>query len=232
MKKSLIIFLCTSLLAGVAGISTALPLVNGNFDSTHNYSPGAGLVNKIKLNEMKSGQWDVYNSIDGWTSGKNDSGVEIQYNTVVRAHSQNFYVELDSHPSPTSNSSITQTVFLDPGMYNLSFWYMARTNTPNDNGISFRVSNNPLGTQEDHLLFGDVDGVRADFKDWLEYSYSFNVKTAANYELMFAATGWENTLGGFLDDVSITPTPEPAGMLLLGFGLIGFATIGRKHLKR
>ncbi|MBI9088570.1 MAG: PEP-CTERM sorting domain-containing protein [Desulfobacterium sp.] len=232
MKKLLVIFLFTSILAGIAGTSSALPLVNGNFDSIQNYSPDKGLVNKIKLDEMVSGQWDVYDSIEGWRSGDSDSGVEIQYNTVVQAHSQNFYVELDSHPYPNSNSSITQTVFLDRGMYNLSFWYMARTHTPNDNGIDFWIYNSNLTPQEDPLLSGSADGVRDDFMDWLEYSYSFNVETAADYELMFSATGIENTLGGFLDDVEIIPTPEPAPMLLLGLGLLGFAAVGRRNLKK
>lgn len=40
--------------------------------------------------------------------------------------------------------------------------------------------------------------------------------------------GWTCSVVG-IDNVNVTPVPEPATILLVGIGLIGFATYGRKH---
>lgn len=227
MKKLFLLLGIGSFLLCLVHSATALPLINGNFDETSYSSPYLGKINHIALEAMEEGQWDVYDSIDGWEAGANDAGIEIQYNTVVQSHSPNFYVELDSHGGQYTNSSMTQEVYLDSGIYDLSFWYRARTETAGDNGISFSLGN----------FSGSVDGVKSDFTDWTEYIYSITIDFEGLYNLTFAATGIDNSLGGFIDDVKLAqgstssePVPEPATFILLSLGLAGFAGTRKKKV--
>jgi len=45
------------------------------------------------------------------------------------------------------------------------------------------------------------------------------------------ATGNNDSLGGYIDAVSLTPVPDPATMLLFGSGLIGLASALRRKIR-
>lgn len=167
--------------------------------------------------------WAVYSSIPGWKS-TSGAGIEVQNGTagagLILAHGGVNKVELDSH----NNSAMQQIVTLGIGQYLLSFFYSPRTSSNTDNTINYGVTG---------LLAGSVSGPDAltAIGKWTEITALFTVKTAGSYALTFAAGGTSNSLGGFIDDVSITPAPVPvpaAGLLLLG-GLGGLAALKRRR---
>lgn len=204
-------------------------VVNGDFEDTTTLDP-TGLVKGNKLSNLATtgSSWDVFSEISGWktTSG---AGIEVQTNrtlSTIDAHSGQHYIELDSHPRANSNSSMSQELSLGAGTYELSFWYSPRNNDASSNGIEYSIS--------DDLVNGFITGPGASpvtsVGVWTLVKSLFKVETAGDYLLTFAATGRQNTLGGFVDTVNVTAVPVPAAGLLLpvGVALIGFASRRRK----
>jgi PEP-CTERM motif-containing protein/uncharacterized protein DUF642 len=187
----------------IASSASASLITNGSFETD------VGLTGS---------QWSVYNSIDGWYTS-NGAGIEIQRNTVVSAQDGNQYVELDSHNSG-SNSSMSQNLFglVIGDVYQLDFWYKARTGSTDDNGINVGWGASP-DLYPFTYAFG-VDGVAP--MDWT-YVSSLLTATAEDMTLTFSAVGTQNTLGGFIDNVSLSSysVPEPTSLALLGLGLLG-----------
>jgi len=227
MKKIVVssglVILSLLLLAGVAGASL---LENGSFEDP-----------------VRTGGWGVYNGLDDGVSSTNDwqllsgQGIEIQTSgTVVPAYAGNQYVELDSDPSrhvggytvpdgTSTNSTMGQTVHLDPGTYELSFWYRPRTDVTGDNGIMYGLWDSGItGTN----LFGTADGTSSNITDWTQITHTFDITTPGDYTIAFAASGTANKLGGFIDNAELNTVPIPGAVWLLGSGLLGLIGIRRR----
>lgn len=183
---------------------------------------------------VNSQSWQVYQNFDSWatTSG---TGIEIQANSagVIKANSGTQYVELDSDSSrggasgkPT-NSSMTTKLDLDAGSYRVDWYYQPRTDDANDNTISVYLA----GVGEDlfSTLLGTINKTTLTSTGWKMVSYFFTVDGMKNqYALTFRAEGTSNSLGGFIDDVSVAAVPVPAaGFLLIG-ALGGLAALRRR----
>ncbi|ACN15057.1 hypothetical protein HRM2_19560 [Desulforapulum autotrophicum HRM2] len=67
--------------------------------------------------------------------------------------------------------------------------------------------------------------------DQFEWNDRESTSWWTSYENMFAATGnyWQGEVEQWHIGVSLSHTPEPATMMLFGFGLLGIARIGRKR---
>ena len=209
MKK--LIVLLVSLLF-VASYANATLITNGDFEQP---------------DRLRG--WGVYQWLPGWDllSG---SGIEIQTSgVVVQAQSGNQYVELDSHKvkrstTASTNSAMAQTVELSTGSYLLDFWYQPRNNRARSNDIYYGIEG---------LMTQVIGGKKSDYRGWTEVTLAFDVEEEGFYDVVFAAQGREDTLGGFIDNVSLTaaPVPEPSTILLLGAGLVAIGFYGRKRKK-
>lgn len=228
--------LCAALAILAGGPAAAATIVqNGSFETG---PEGKGLVNNGFFSQLDmSGKpnWDVWSALPGWTS--TGSGIEIQSNRTigeVDAQDGKRYVELDSHPKPGSNSSMSQDVLLKRGEYLLSFWFSPRAKHGSTEA-QLRASN-VIDYSVGALVSGSVTGPSAVLStvigQWTKITASFIVDKADTYTLRFAASGTENTYGGLIDNVAIdyvAPVPVPAaGLLLLG-GLGGLAALKRRR---
>jgi hypothetical protein len=168
------------------------------------------------------GCWQVFQSVDGWTK-LSGAGIEIQNRAAGNPapNGGNQFVELDSHGQGSNSSMFYQ--FNYTGAVTLDFLYSPRPNVPNtSNGITVFLDNVDL-------LPGVITGNGGPTTTWTQHTRNFNV--VAGQRLIFSATGRQDTLGGYLDNINITAVPEPGTWALMigGFGMAG-AALRRRRL--
>lgn len=230
---------CLATCLAVAGApALAVTLINGGFDEKINVAGKFG-ANLNDLSGSGTSSWDVFTSIPGWTSLGGSSGIEVQSaGTVPLApHSPGYYVELDSHGNPGSNNSgMYQTVALSAGRYLLEFHYSPRVSgNPGDtNRIDFGVAANfAAAGNRSGPMSGFVSGPSAvtpqiSVGTWTLISTVFDIIETKDYDLWFAAGGKDDSLGGFVDSVSLSVVPLPLGIVLLPFGFVAMHLVGRR----
>ncbi|KQV54079.1 MULTISPECIES: PEP-CTERM sorting domain-containing protein [unclassified Duganella] len=198
--------LLTAFLFFAAGSAYAGPIdliTNGSFEK----------------NPIAAGSWTIKSGLDGWSVGS--KGVEVRNNVAGTAQDGGNFLELDS----TGNSWISQTIdTIAGGEYNLSFFYAPRENTSAaTNGIDVLWNGNLLKHVEQDNFTSKTN--------WFKIELSmFAVGSLSN--LSFKASGISDSIGGSLDNVSLTAAvPEPATIasLLLGLGMMGLTLRRRKQ---
>lgn len=193
-------------IAGQASATVNL-VVNGSFEN----APGLGL-----------NSWTVYagSSLPGWTS-TSGAGIEVQSGVAGQAADGHNLVELDSH----NNSNMWQDIATVVGAtYEWSFEYSARPNQPSKTtGISYYFGNNRAVNLAQK---GKSD------TNWLEVNGTF-VADSAFTRVYFEATGDNDSLGGYIDNVVVTgpqvaAVPEPETYAMLGLGLLAVGIARRR----
>ena len=206
--------LLAAALASVALTSQAAPtnlVVNGGFESQ----------------VVTAGSWVNVGSLPGWTwVGGPGTGIEIRNNAVGSAHGGNNFIELDT----TGNTTIEQvfTGLTGGGQYKLSFWYSPRIGQPTStNGIG--VTWNGLS-----LTPTPISATGGDANVWTAYRFDV-VALGGSDALRFSALGTSDSLGGNLDDVSLTarvpdgsltaelPEPATGALTLVALAALGWA---------
>lgn len=213
------------------GVSAAhaATVVNGSFEMDAGIAQDGQAFSTLAAGTGEN-SWSVFNSLPGWTT-TSGAGIEIQTaNTLgsINAQDGQHYVELDSH----NNSSMQQSInFSSTGSYLLSFFYSPRDSNTASNVIDYSLFDavSPFAA----VLGGSVTGPSAGppvtaVGVWTQISAIFVITQVGNYNLKFAAGGTNNSLGGFVDNVSIAAVPVPAGGLLLLGALGGLAALRRR----
>jgi hypothetical protein len=150
---------------------------------------------------------------------------ELRNHKVGDAQDGSNFIELDS----TGNTTIGQSfaTLAAGASYALSFWYAPRAGVAaSSNGIEVLWNGQQLGSTI------TADGGSA--SGWTQYSFNVTALTGAN-TLSFRSVGANDSLGGALDNVSLTaaaPVPEPSSYALLLAGLGAVGMIARRRSAR
>jgi hypothetical protein len=227
-------------LIAISTSASASLITNGSFEQLDfaDNSQSIGVVHGINLQNYanKNSTWDVFSNLPGWATSYGN-GIELQKNIVTQSQSGSQHVELDSHQYGSSNSVMTQTLdSLTIGSnYLLEFYYKARTNAVNDNGINVFWYDAAVDFDTNMAVDFSTESTKRLTPDWSLQSVIFTAK-AESMALSFGAFGKQNTLGGLLDNVSLTQqqslrpaisVPEPSMLILFVIGL-GFI-VARKR---
>jgi hypothetical protein len=190
-----------TLLLAASSVASANLVTNGSFEA----------------DTQTSGSWNVYSSLTGWTS-VSGAGIEVRNNVVGTAYDGVNFVELDSH----NNSAMVQTIYTSPNAwYDLSFAYSPRIGQP--------AATNGIEVWWDNILLDTITADGSSANVWSLYHYL--VKGSEINTLKFAATGINDSLGGNIDAVSLTPSPVPvpAAAWLFGSALLGFVSLSNRR---
>ncbi len=158
---------------------------------------------------LPNNSWQVYpDGIPGWEAS--DAGIEVQHNAAGASHLSNQHVELDSHGSGSS-SAMEQVIDTVPGQkYRLIFWHSPRPNNgpADDNAVELKL----LVTSTSGNILNEVIGnpsLSNSGTVWTEYVRDF-VALDSETTIGFSDAGSEaDTLGGYLDDVSVVALDCP-----------------------
>ena len=146
--------------------------------------------------------WNYIHAIPEWTleSGPN---FELQKNLLQTSADGSQYLELDAHPLPGS-TAVSQTIDTVAGVtYELRFAFARRPGTAvGENALDVDIEDVGSGTALSLLHYSDPGT-----SGWTYHEATFTA-TGARTLLRFADAGTlSNTLGTFLDDVSIIRAP-------------------------
>ena len=192
-----------------------------------------------KGHSVPANSWTVLQNWNGWKT--KDAGVEINGQRELSGNTirfGDFFAELDSHCYVSgchSNSTMSYERLLDPGTYEVSYWYIARKRFPEyANQIICSTDAEMTGdARHDKVAWANIEDqtnrielyvekandynfdrknmvdvcVAAD--KWIERKIQFKVKNEATYRISWRAAGREDTYGGLIDYLRICQNACP-----------------------
>jgi len=197
-------------LAAISGTAHANLLSNGSFEDL-----GGG--------SLSPGAWGLFDSIPSWTSDPQYRDIEVQAGTIIPAQDGLNYIELESDPGNSSYSVVSQTFTVtSAGDYLLSFFYAPRTDQEGDNLVNASIDGN---------LLASPSGTRPP-QGWTLMTALITLGVGSHVLSFDAFGSFDNTLGGFVDNVDISAVPLPPGLILLGTGVAGIGYMGRRRRQK
>ncbi len=189
----------------VVGSADADIVFNGSFEQT--------VVNN-------GGTWDIFPSIPGWQLSRGP-GIELQRGVSGWLAAEGAqYIELDSDidgpGGPLHGEDASSAVYQDLAtvagqIYELTFAFSPRPGVA-DNALEIKWGGAPV----DVLT---ADGSGRGNTAWQYHTYQLTAPSDST-RLEFGDLSVSDSLGTFVDDVSVTVVPEPAGLALLTGGLV------------
>lgn len=202
--------LAAGLIAGLAISTTASAAIvnNGSFEDGANgltgwsfSGPGTGTTPGIGITVITTG-------------GSNSTGYGDNVTNRDGTHAA-FFVD------DNAVQSLSQWVTLDAGTYTLSFALWATQSG----------ANNPFSFSLGSTYSASLNNTQVPVDTWTDYSYTFFVANAGQYDLSFNFnSGQTPAKDVLLDAVSIAAVPEPStwAMMILGFAGVGFMAYRRR----
>lgn len=189
-----------SLALGAAVPAQANLLVNGGFEA----------------DVIATGTYGIFSMLTGWL-GLPD--IELQNHVAGTPVEGNQYIELDS----TRNSGLFQDFASTSGShYAIRFDYSPRPGVAaTSNGIEFLWNGMVLGTLA-------LNGVGNGDTVWSSYDFT-GVASGSTSRVEFRAVGTSDSLGGYIDNVSVAAIPEPMTMSLMFFGAAAVMGLARRR---
>jgi len=228
MNKKIIASLATIAVVTAAGIggtiayfsdvekSSGNVIVTGNIDLTVDHAKqtyngeecvgncnatGGELIQNggFETPDVATGNYKIYTESDFGTTKwhvESGAGLEIQDNVAGTPYEGQQYAELDSDNS----SVISQTIATAAAKkYRLTFWYSPRLNNGTDNTVGIKVL---VAGDSGAIVNDSINETSVTSNNWTKATYDF-IATDSDTKIKFSDLGNSNSLGGYLDDISV-----------------------------